>query len=136
MRRSRESAKLHHIISSSGDEPQTHPSLAGSTIAARKVPVAQDAEYICADAVNVPTLLRSTRAMLLERAQRIGASCLVGEEWTCTICGPKHRSDGTFRVHIRYSADATRSDRPDPRKPVAVAEAKSVPGLMTIIERR
>ena len=36
---------------------------------------------------------------------------------------------------IRYSATAARSARKDPRQPIALEAAKSVPGLMTIVSR-
>ena len=29
--------------------------------------------------------------------------------WTCTICGPRNRSDGTFRVHVSISLVLSRS---------------------------
>lgn len=63
-------------------------------------------------------LLRASRASLMETAELAGANALVDEEyvpfiphldltidillsrWTYTICGPKHRANGTFRVHV------------------------------------
>ncbi|KAI0074445.1 hypothetical protein K474DRAFT_1685720 [Panus rudis PR-1116 ss-1] len=131
------SAKAHHIESSSGPEPQTHPSLRGDNagVSVRKVPLIQEARYVCADAVDVVKLVRAVRAELYEKAEAIGANVLVDEQWTCTICGPRHRRDGTFKVFVRYSASAARASVPDPQRPVALENAKGVPGLMTVISR-
>ncbi|EGO29646.1 hypothetical protein SERLADRAFT_378817, partial [Serpula lacrymans var. lacrymans S7.9] len=102
MRRAKERAKSHHIESTSGD-PQSHPSLAeeGATCK-RKVPIVQSDLFICVGAVDVTKLLRGSRATLLEKAEFLGGNVLVDEYWTCTICGPKNRRNGTFRVHVRY----------------------------------
>lgn len=73
--------------------------------------------------------------------------------WSCTICGPKHRNDGTFKVTVRvslypflkgadifsqvsYTATAARTKLADPGNPVAIERAKGVPGLMTILDRK
>ncbi|KAI0738964.1 hypothetical protein C8Q80DRAFT_1113235 [Daedaleopsis nitida] len=136
MRRHRSKAKEHHIESSSGDAPQTHPSLAeDNAVSARKVPLEESQTFVCRDGVDAAKLLRAVRGALFQKALDVGANVLVDEQWTCTICGPRHRSDGTFRVYINYSAKAARSDRRDPERPVAMENAKAVPGLMTILNR-
>ncbi|CDO70370.1 hypothetical protein BN946_scf184999.g10 [Trametes cinnabarina] len=156
MRRHRAKAKAHHIESSSGDEPQTHPSLEGAA-SVERIPLEKNETFVCRDGVDATKLLRAVRGALYEKAQTFGANVLVDERyvafsparpsshpnahsrdlrrWTCTICGPRHRSDGTFRVYIHYSANAARSDRRDPQRPVALEKARGVPGLMTILNR-
>ncbi|KAI0947893.1 hypothetical protein AcW1_009536 [Taiwanofungus camphoratus] len=135
MRRHSLRAKEHHIESCSVF-PQTHPSLSGEgTVSVRRVPIVQEDDFVCRDGVDAVKLLRLSRASLYEKARTIGASVLVDEEWSCTICTPRHRTDGTFRVHIRYSAHAARSDIRDPQKPVALERVRGVPGLMTILSR-
>ncbi|KAI0631134.1 hypothetical protein C8Q77DRAFT_1061853 [Trametes polyzona] len=134
MRRHRSKSKTHHIESSSGDEPQTHPTLQGA-VSAEKIHLEQDETFVCRDGVDATKLLRAVRGALYQKAQTYGANVLADEQWTCTICGPRHRSDGTFKVHVRYSASAARSDRRDPQRPVALEKARSVPGLMTILSR-
>ncbi|KAI0763080.1 hypothetical protein BD413DRAFT_484725 [Trametes elegans] len=132
----RAKAKSHHIESTSGDAPQTHPSLDGAgAVSTLKVPLEQVETFVCRDGVDTALLLRAVRGALLEKAQELGANVLVDEHWTCTICGPRHRSDGTFRVYIHYTASAARSDRRDPQRPVALESARGVPGLMTILKR-
>ncbi|KDQ58756.1 hypothetical protein JAAARDRAFT_128966 [Jaapia argillacea MUCL 33604] len=131
------SAKAAHSMeSSSGAEYQTHPSLDGEgVISAKKVAMVQDDVFVCADAVDTSKLLRASRVSLMELAEEIGANVLVDERWTCNVSIPRHR-DGTYRVHVKYYASAARSQRRDPGRPVALTQAKGVPGLMTIIERQ
>lgn len=38
-------------------------------------------------------------------------------------------------LQVQYSANAARSDRRDPGRPVALDRSKGVPGLMTILKR-
>ncbi|OSD01512.1 hypothetical protein PYCCODRAFT_1369239 [Trametes coccinea BRFM310] len=136
MRRHRARAKAHHIESASGDAPQTHPGLDASGAASpERIPLERNETFVCRDGVDATKLLRAVRGALYEKAQTFGANVLVDERWTCTICGPRHRSDGTFRVYIHYSANAARSDRRDPQRPVALDKARGVPGLMTIVNR-
>ncbi|KAK7684537.1 hypothetical protein QCA50_012484 [Cerrena zonata] len=136
MRRTKTKAKSHHIESSSGDQPYTHPSLAGEGVtSARKVPLYTEERYNCKDGVDVAKLLRTTRASLLEKAEAIGANALVNEEWTTTVCGPRHRRDGSFRVYVNYGAHAVRSTVADPGKPPVLENARGVPGLMTVLSR-
>ncbi|KAH7920182.1 hypothetical protein BV22DRAFT_1021700 [Leucogyrophana mollusca] len=136
LRRAKErTTKAHHVDSASGD-PQTHPSLRGEDATCkRKVPMGHGDVFVCTGAVDVAKLLRGSRASLLEKAELLGGNVLVDESWSCTICGPKNRKDGTFKVQIRYYASASRSSRPDPQKPVALDRVQNVPGLMTIIDR-
>jgi len=100
----------------------------------RKVPLVTNATFVCAGGVDAQKLLRATRETLLARAQKIGGNVLVDERWTCTIT-PRNKGDGVWRTHIEYEAAATRSDQPDPHKPVALDQARSVPGLMTVLDR-
>ncbi|KAI0760238.1 hypothetical protein C8Q74DRAFT_1208509, partial [Fomes fomentarius] len=136
MRRHRGKAKEHHIESSSGDKPLTHPSLAGeNAVSAQKLPLEESQTFVCRDGVDVAKLLRAVRGVLYQKALDVGANVLVDEQWACTICGPRHRPDGTFNVNIHYSACAARSDKRDPQRPIAIEHAKDVPGLMTILTR-
>nr|GAT42529.1 predicted protein [Mycena chlorophos] len=134
MRRASESAKSKswHIQSSSGSEPQSHPAVLEGASEERE-PVEHRDVFICADAVNVGQLLRATRNALMEDAESMGANALVDEHWEVTICGPKHRRNGSFKVEVSYSGAATHSEQPDPHRPVALDKAKGVPGLMTCI---
>lgn len=75
----RNTSKTEFIGSTSG-EPQTHPLLRGEGVTSkRKVPLVQSDLFFCRDAVDVPKLLRGSRASLLERAENIGANVLVDE---------------------------------------------------------
>jgi hypothetical protein len=75
----RSTSKAESIDSTSG-EPQTHPLLQGEgATSKRKVPLVQCDLFFCRDAVDVPKLLRGSRASLLERAENIGANVLVDE---------------------------------------------------------
>ncbi|KAF9010023.1 hypothetical protein BDQ17DRAFT_1235029 [Cyathus striatus] len=125
--------KPNHIVSSSG-EPLSHPDLKEGACE-RKVPMEVVDNFFCVGGVNVATLLRATRNTLLEQADLMGANALVDEQWTTTVCTPKNRSSGTYKVQIHYTASATRSTERDPHRPVAVDQAKGVPGLMTILRR-
>ncbi|KAJ7892927.1 hypothetical protein B0H14DRAFT_2335101 [Mycena olivaceomarginata] len=135
MRRASERAKPWHIESSSGEEPQSHLDVLEAVTSTAREPLHHTDTFICDGAVNVVQLLRATRNSLMELAEFIGANALVEEKWNCTICGPKHRPNGTFKVQISYTASATRSDRADPHKPVALDKVKGVPGLMTVVKR-
>ncbi|KAI5116642.1 hypothetical protein M0805_000402 [Coniferiporia weirii] len=139
LRRVQKKVKAHHIESTSGPEPITHPSLltaddAEGTHKRRARLEVQDV-FTCADAVDVPRLLRASRASLLDRASLFHANVLVDEHWSCSICGPKHRSDGSYRVLVRYTATAACSTLRESRQPVALEQVKGVEGLMTITNR-
>ncbi|KAL5480726.1 hypothetical protein ACEPAI_9666 [Sanghuangporus weigelae] len=140
LRRMQKKAKAHHIDSKSGNDPITHPSLLSDIgepdITKKRARLEIQEDYVCADGIDVAKLLRASRAVLLERASPLHANVLIDELWTCSICGPKHRSDGSFRVHIRYAATAaTSSSKRDPQQPVALDKISGVPGLMTITQR-
>lgn len=145
--------KAGHSTCSSG-EPKTHPSLLGGGLQDIAVsPTLASPEdvqnnngsnggpqivetwdlYECSGGVNVILLLRQTRKALLEYVQGLGANALTDEQWQSTICGPKH--GGVYRVQIRYSAVPKCSRKPDPGRPVALDQAKGVPGLMSILKR-
>jgi len=120
---------------SSGD-PKTHPNVAESAKNYGKIPVEQTDHFICAGGVNVTTLLRITRIALMEHVEReLGANSVVDEQWECIISGPKPVQSRKYKVQIRYSASATLSSVPDCRRPVALDQVKSIPGLMSILER-
>lgn len=174
MRRTKARSKAHHIESNSG-EPQTDPSLAAEGVTcAQKVDIELEDVFTCVGGVDVKKLLRASRTRLFETATYLKANVLVDEQyvdplhllllqfltrtyrWKCTICGPKHRRDGSFKVHVSldtslpsdsvshlsvpsqivYTASASRATLPDPQRPPALEKAKSVPGLMTIRSRR
>ncbi|TFK49111.1 hypothetical protein OE88DRAFT_1663498 [Heliocybe sulcata] len=127
----------NHIESSSGPEHITHPVLQGDpSVGAKKLPLIQEETFAVADAVDVPKLVRASRSALLEKAETLGANCLVDERWTCTV--HPTRSSGnhtTYKAHVTYEASAARTSRRDPRTPPALEKARGVPGLMTILER-
>lgn len=144
MRRHRSKAKAHHIESTSGDAPQTHTALHGVVSAeTEKIHLEQDETFICRDGVDTTKLLRAVRGALYQKAQTYGANVLVDEQyvpsslasrdrsahvcacrWTCTICGPRHRSDGSFKVYVSTPpmVPITRTQNPSPtsrvRRPV------------------
>jgi hypothetical protein len=135
MRAAKEKQKSH-ITCSSGTDPITTPSLAApNVVSVRKVSVVHQDQFICLGAVDLAKLLRACRATLFNNAENLGANVLVEEQWSAKISTAKHRNDGVFRVHIRYSASAARSEKCDSRRPVALDQAKGIPGLMTILER-
>ncbi|KAH8103064.1 hypothetical protein BXZ70DRAFT_905712 [Cristinia sonorae] len=131
IRLNRVKAKATALHSTSGDQPLTHPSI--QEVSERKVPLAIEERFVCRDGVDAAKLLRAVRSSVYEKAESIGASVLVDEQWTCSIAGP--RKDNTYRVVIRYSASAARSSSSDPQKPVSLEQAKGVPGLMTVLAR-
>lgn len=119
----------------SGD-PKTHPNVAESSKDQNKIPVEQNDYFVCVGGVNLITLLRITRITLMEQVERaLGANSVVDEHWECTISGPKPVQSGRYKVLIRYTASATISSVPDCRRPVALDQAKCIPGLMSILKR-
>ncbi|KAF8708906.1 hypothetical protein AX14_013531 [Amanita brunnescens Koide BX004] len=122
------------LQSSSGQTPLSHPGLAEHACH-RREPIKRIDTYHCAGAVNVPDLLRTTRFELLDFASMLGANALVEEQWTCTILGSRSRNKRAYKAQIRYEAQATRSTWPDPHWPVALNQARSIPGLMTVLRR-
>ncbi|KAK2461277.1 hypothetical protein APHAL10511_006804 [Amanita phalloides] len=123
--------KSHHIKSSSGENPVSHPFIAEHACERREF-IERTDTYHCTGGVNVPALLRTTRTDLIDIASVLGANALVDEQWHCTICGPS-RNKLTYKVRIHYKARATRSTHPDPHRPVALDQTQSIPGLMTVI---
>lgn len=120
---------------SSGD-PKTHPNVAESAKDQNKIPVEQTDHFVCAGGVNLSTLLRISRISLMEHVEReLGANSVVDEQWECTISGPKPVQSRKYKVLIRYTASATISSVSDCRRPVALDKAKSIPGLMCILQR-
>ncbi|KAH8829420.1 hypothetical protein DL96DRAFT_1554948 [Flagelloscypha sp. PMI_526] len=181
-------SKSHHIISSSGDLPISHPTvvehaviaspptspavpttpitprhdkestpqtptkrrISGASIPFPTSPTSSKRRstiplddlllekhyvFICKDGVNSDSLLRCVRKELKDQAAALGANALVKEQWSCTISGPKHRKDGSFRAIVHYSASPIRTTAADPGRPVCMEKAKGVPGLMTVIRR-
>ncbi|KAF7977336.1 hypothetical protein HWV62_4121 [Athelia sp. TMB] len=159
MRHLKERSKAHHIVSSSGDRPQTHAALQGAGTTAEQIDMELNDVYNCSGAVDTPKLLRASRAKLMQQAKYLNGNVLLDEQcvfsppslirlfrahtdrgvsWHCTIRGPKNQREreGKYRVHIRYAASASRSSRPDPQRPVALDQARCVPGLMTVLPGR
>lgn len=68
------------IISTSGPEPITHPSLINA-VSTHKVAVRREDQFICASGVDVPKLLRACRSTLLDQAGTLGANVLVDEQY-------------------------------------------------------
>ncbi|KAJ8487872.1 hypothetical protein ONZ45_g14158 [Pleurotus djamor] len=124
------------LVSSSGDSPLNHPQYVDpNSVSLRKVAMSQKDVYTCVGGVNVDLLLRASRMDLYQQAESIGANVLVDEMWKCTISKKGTKALSPYKVIISYSASASRSAIPDPHKPVALENAKGVPGLMTIIRR-
>lgn len=79
LQRAKDRSKTDSIDFCSG-EPQTHPSLSGEGATARsRVPLVHSDLFTCKGAVDVPKLLRASRASLLEKAEYLGANVLVEE---------------------------------------------------------
>ncbi|KIY70693.1 hypothetical protein CYLTODRAFT_419517 [Cylindrobasidium torrendii FP15055 ss-10] len=131
-------AKAHQVSLSSGPSPISHDCNAANH-SEREEPVQLKDTYVCHGGVNSKTLLRATRGSLLEAVEAAGANALVNEVWTLTISGPKYsrRKDSeTFKVKITYSASAVHcAGSDDPHQPVALSNAKNIPGLMAISRR-
>ena len=66
------------IVSTSGPEPITHPSLS-NVVSTHKVSIRREDQFVCVSAVDVPKLLRACRSTLLDQARTIGANVLVEE---------------------------------------------------------
>ena len=79
MRRTKEQAKAHHIVSSSGD-PQTHASVAEGSTSQKQITVEHSDVFTCIGAVNPTMLLRATRGALMETAELAGANVLIDEQ--------------------------------------------------------
>ena len=77
--------KRHHLESSSGQIPLSHPGLAEHACQ-RRESIERIDTYHCAGGVNVPVLLRSTRSELMDIASILGANALVEEEY---VSGPR-----------------------------------------------
>ncbi|KAF9525051.1 hypothetical protein CPB83DRAFT_566046 [Crepidotus variabilis] len=122
-------------VLTSGD-PKTHTVISSNENQGACLPVEYVNQYVCTGGVNVAPLLRATRTSLLGRVEVLGANALMDEQWECTIYGPKHNTgNGTYTVQVRYLASATKSAVCDPCRPVALEQAKGIPGLMTIVKR-
>lgn len=80
MRRSSNRVKSHHIESSSG-EPQSHPGVVEAMSCAHKEEIQFHDVFVCIGAVNVTTLLRATRDVLMDVAENLGANALVDEQY-------------------------------------------------------
>lgn len=79
MRRIKEQVKAHHVESTSGDSPQSHPGLAEAA-SPKKEPLELTEVFVCIGGVNLTTLLRATRGALMETAEALGANALVEEQ--------------------------------------------------------
>lgn len=133
LRRTIDKSKGESLECSSG-EPQTHPCLEGATDLV-ELPLAHSDVFTCKGAVDLPKLLRASRASLFDKAIYSGANVLHKESWHCDIRFPKDTRHHPFRVRIRYTAKASRSSVRDSQQPVALDRVRNVPGLMTILQR-
>jgi hypothetical protein len=77
----RASSKAEPGSCTSGEEPQTHPSLAAEGVVdgEQTVDLGREDTFLVVDAVDAPKLLRLSRDALLRRAVALGASVLVDE---------------------------------------------------------
>ena len=72
--------KHHHVEFSSGQMPLSHPGIAEHACPRRESIERLDT-YHCTDGVNVPVLLRTTRAELIDISSILGANALVEEQY-------------------------------------------------------
>ena len=83
LRRMQKKAKAHHIISSSGTDHITHPSLLDDNgeldVMMKLARLEIQEDYVCVDGVDVAKLLRASRAALLEHASPLHANTLIDE---------------------------------------------------------
>lgn len=81
MRNMKERTKSHHIVSSSGDSPQTHASLQGDGVTSgEQVDMELNDIYSCQGAVDVSRLLRVSRAKLMQQAKYLNGNVLLDEQ--------------------------------------------------------
>ena len=78
--RKAQATKAGRTLLSSG-VPMTHPVIANNQKEEHQIPVEFIEHYVCAGGVNVSTLLRATRATLIERIETLGANTLTNEEY-------------------------------------------------------
>lgn len=79
LQRAKDRAKTDTLDFCSGD-PQTHPCLFGEgTTPRNRVSLVHSDLFTCKGAVDVPKLLRASRASLLEKAEYLGGNILVEE---------------------------------------------------------
>ncbi|KZT21708.1 hypothetical protein NEOLEDRAFT_1073130 [Neolentinus lepideus HHB14362 ss-1] len=123
----------HHIKSSSGPA-RTHSTLENRTVTRHGRLVHLDS-YLCSGAVDIAKLLYLSRRDLLSSARDCGGNVLLDEEWSYEIAHPTFRRHNRYKVTIRYSATIGRSCWPDAQKPVQLANAHGIAGLMTILDR-
>jgi len=116
--------------------------LDGDAEIARKAKLVQKDEFLCSASggVDAARLLHFSRKALFTKSELLGGNALIEEGWTCTICTPRKktmRSKRPIRVVIEYTGVAASCKSPDPQQPVALNEAKGLPGgLMTILDRK
>lgn len=74
-------AKPHHIVSTSGDEPLTHPALAPEeAVSPRQVELSREDTFVCTGGVDAAKLVRVVRDNLLQNAISVGANVLIKEQ--------------------------------------------------------
>ncbi|KAF8527322.1 hypothetical protein JB92DRAFT_2698577 [Gautieria morchelliformis] len=133
-RRHTESADLK-IKCSSGPSRKTHSTLSTCTNQRRGTIEHHDV-YVCSNAVNAPRLVALTREAMDAQVQRWGGNAMVDESWSYTIQQRKSNHGNSFKVSVKYRGVVAQCERPDPHYPVALEEAKGIPGLMTVISRQ
>ncbi|KAG8809053.1 hypothetical protein FRC20_001120 [Serendipita sp. 405] len=117
------------IIRCRSGEPASHEALADAECE-QLGDASIERRYMCQGAVNTVRLLQLTRATLFEDAKEYGATALIEEGWTCDIF---RRGKDTYEVVVRYSAIMAKASKASPATPVAIREARGVPGMMTIL---
>ncbi|CAG7847427.1 SubName: Full=Uncharacterized protein {ECO:0000313/EMBL:CCA68187.1} [Serendipita indica DSM 11827] len=118
------------VLTCASGQPTTHPALADveyEELGAFSI----ERVFVCRGGVNTVRLLQLTRRSLLEEGQMVGANALVNESWSCDVF---RRSKDVYEARIRYSASMAKAYKNSPSKPVAIKEAKGIPGMMTILE--
>ncbi|EPQ60928.1 hypothetical protein GLOTRDRAFT_124670 [Gloeophyllum trabeum ATCC 11539] len=126
--------RCRHCIKNNSGPARTHSALEGRLTTRNGRLVHRDT-YLCSGAVDVEKLLYLSRRELYSIAQDCGGNVLLDEQWSYEICHPTFRRQNRYKVTIQYSATIGRSCWPDTQRPVQLAKAKGIAGLMTILDR-
>ncbi|TFK57435.1 hypothetical protein OE88DRAFT_1651151 [Heliocybe sulcata] len=123
-----------HCIKSDSGPARTQPTLHDRS-ATRHGRLVHLDSYLCSGAVDIAKLLHLSRRDMLSTARDCGGNVLLDEEWSYEISHPTFRRHNRYKVTIHYSATVGRSCWPDTQKPVQLANAHGIAGLMTILDR-
>ncbi|KAF8585546.1 hypothetical protein K439DRAFT_1409883 [Ramaria rubella] len=128
--------KSHHIECSSGSELKTHGRIMDAHPECRQSDmIVHNDFFVCLNGVDTKRLLLLARRRVFEKVEMLGGNAIIDERWSCTICKHETRRGIVYRISIMYQGTPARCTLPDPQRPVAMDEVKSVPGLMTVVSR-